>query len=161
MSTSNFLSPIEFRLSIARLPETVYYVQEANIPGLSASFAQQPTPFVTLPKAATKVEYEDLELVMIADEDLKGYREISDWITQLHFTESYDQYKALEESEYGIESDLTLTILNSHKNANVKVNFKNVFPYSISSIQLDTKESDVIAPTFNVSFKYDSYKIEV
>ena len=159
MPISNFLSPIEFRLSIIRLPETSYYVQEANIPGLSASFATQPTPFLTLPKSATKVEYEDLQLTMIADEDLRAYKEISDWITKLHFTESYDQYKSLEESEYGIESDMTLIILNSNKNPNITIQFKNAFPTSLSGIQLDTRTGDVQPPTFDVTFKYDSYTI--
>lgn len=159
--SSNFLSPVEFQLSIARLPESRYYVQEATLPGISASFAAQPTPFVTLPRAATKVEYEDLSLTMICDENLNAYREINQWITELHFTESYDQYKRLEESEYGITSDMTLVILNSSKNPNIRINFKNVFPVTMSGIELNTKETDVVAPTFNVAFKYDSYDINL
>ena len=39
MSTSNFLSPVEFKLVFARLPNTEFYVQQINLPGIGSGYA--------------------------------------------------------------------------------------------------------------------------
>ena len=58
-------------------------------------------------------------------------------------------------------SDASLIIMDSNKNANIQVSFKDVFPVSIGPIQLNTSDSDVVPPTFDVTFKYSSYTITV
>lgn len=161
MSTSNFLSPIEFRLVINRLPETVFYVQSASIPGLSSQPEDVGTPFKVLPFSGVKLTYEDLTVNVIADENLNGFKEISNWLVALTFPDRYPQYKELESSENGTVSDMSLIVMDSSKNGNINIVFKNVFPISVSSIQLNTKETDVNPPTFDITFKYDSYVIEV
>ena len=161
MAGSNFLSPVEFRMSINRLPETRFYVQTVNLPGLNTSSVDYPTPFKNLPIPASKLEYEELQLNLIADENLSAFREISNWLTSLHFTENFDQFKDLKASDEGLISDLTIFVLDSNKNANIAFKFKGVFPISISGIEMNTTESDVNPPTFSVQFKYDSYEIEV
>ena len=161
MATSNFLSPIEFRLVIDRLPETRFYVQSVNLPGFNTSPAATGTPFKTLPFPSVKLEYDDLIVSVIADEDLKAFREVSDWLISLTFPKEYKQYDDLEQSPQSTLSDMSLVILDSTKNANISINFVNVFPVSISGIQMDTRNSDVIPPTFDVTFRYDSYNIVV
>jgi hypothetical protein len=56
-------------------------------------------------------------------------------------------------------SDGSLIVLSSSQNANFKVNFKDMWPYDISSLQFDATNTDVQYLTADVSFKYTIYNI--
>lgn len=72
----------------------------------------------------------------------------------------FEGYDILKNSDDGIYSDGTLTILNSKKNASKMFSFKDMFPISLSSINMDVTASDITYATFDVTFKYNSYSIE-
>ena len=58
-------------------------------------------------------------------------------------------------------SDGTLIILDSNKNANIELTFKEMFPVAVGSIELNTTEADITPPSFTVTFKYSDYSIKV
>ena len=58
-----------------------------------------------------------------------------------------------------IYSDGTLEVLNSNKNLNFKVIFKDMFPYSLSYLDFDATSEDIEYFTAEVSFKYSMYNI--
>ena len=167
----NFLSPIEFKLVLTRLPNVEFFVQAINIPGMSSGFSERATPFKVLFEPGDKLMYDDLLVTVACDEDVESFREIQAWLTALTYPESYDQYKALTSRSPGtntstevlntIRSDGSLIVLDSNKNANITVKFKDLFPTAIGSIQLNTTGTDVTPPTFDITFKYTSYTIEV
>jgi len=167
----NFLSPIEFQFIIERLPNVKFFVQGANVPGISSGFSERPTPFKTLYEPGEKLTYDDLTLTIICDEDLVTYREISKGLVALTSPESFDQYKTLStrvpgggvptDTKNTKTSDGSLIILNSNKNANVSIKFKDLFPTTVSAMQLNTTGTDVTPPTFDITFKYAGYTIEV
>ena len=172
MSTSNFLSPVEFKLVINRLPNTEFYVQQANLPGLNSGFAERSTPFKNIYAPGDKLIFDDLNVTLVADENLASFIECSEWLTAITRAEGFDGYKGLEAPEVGGStqldgtgkgsmSDASLIVMNSNKNPNIHVSFKDVFPISIGPIQLNTSDSDVVPPTFDVTFKYSSYTIKV
>ena len=45
----NFLIPHRFRMTIRRIPNVVYYVQEFTLPGISLGSAIQPSPYIDIP----------------------------------------------------------------------------------------------------------------
>jgi hypothetical protein len=167
----NFLSPIEFKLVLTRLPNVEFFVQAINIPGMSSGFSERATPFKVLFEPGDKLMYDDLLVTVACDEDVESFREIQAWLTALTYPESYDQYKALTSRSPGakastevlntIRSDGSLIVLDSNKNANITVKFIDLFPTAIGSIQLNTTGTDVNPPTFDITFKYTSYTIEV
>ena len=172
MSTSNFLSPVEFKLVINRLPNTEFYVQQINLPGLNSGYAERSTPFKNIYTPGDKLIFDDLNITLVADENLASFRECSDWLTAITRAEGFDGYKGLQApvvggstqldgTGTGSMSDASLIVMDSNKNANIQVSFKDVFPVSIGSIQLNTSDSDVVPPTFDVTFKYSSYTITV
>jgi hypothetical protein len=136
-----------------------FFVQSVNIPGTSSGVTEFPTPFKNLYEPGDKITYDDLTVTVICDENLASYREILDWLVALTYPESFDQYKALVPRQ--IKSDASLIILDSNKNGNIVIKFKNLFPIAIGSIQLNTAGTDVTPPTFDITFKYGGYKIEV
>lgn len=157
MATTNSLSPIECKFVLTRLPNVEFFVQGINIPGTSSGVTEFPTPFKILYEPGDKITYDDLVVTVICDENLASYKEIQDWLVAQTYPESFDRYKPL--TPRNVKSDATLIVLDSNKNSNISFNFKDVFPTSISGIQLSTVGTDVTPPTFDITFKYGSYKI--
>ena len=85
------------------------------------------------------------------------------WLVALTYPDNFEQYAGLTPPPEGSgkKSDGSLIILNSNKNANVTVKFKDLFPTSVGSIQLDTSGADLTPPTFDITFKYNGYTIKV
>ena len=172
-SNANFLSPIEFKLVLNRLPNVEFFVRAANIPGISSGSTELPTPFKNVFQHGDKLSYDEFTVTVICDEDMVSFREISDWLVAVTMPENFAQYAGLKPDTYGkggepvnqqgdgVTSDATLIILNSNKNSNVKVKFTELFPTAVGSIQLDTSGVDLTPPTFDITFKYNKYTIEV
>ena len=51
--------------------------------------------------------------------------------------------------------------MDSNKNPNLRLTFKEMFPVAVGGIQLNTTEADINPPTFDVTFKYSDYTIEI
>ena len=58
-----------------------------------------------------------------------------------------------------IYSDGSLTVLGSSQNALFKINFSDLWPYSLTTLQFDATDTDVNYFTAEVGFKYTIYEI--
>lgn len=157
---TNYLSPLEFRVAVKRLPNVEFFIQRTSIPGISVSPVEIPTPFNKTFQTPDKVTFNNLDLSFIIDENMGNYLEIFNWITAIGFPRDFNQYKQIRESDEGTTSDITIQILNSHKNLNLEAKFINCFPISLSEVTLDTTQSDVVYPEASATFQYDSFTIE-
>lgn len=164
----NFLSTIGFKFTLQKKPKIDYFCNSANIPGINLGVANQPTPLKAIPIPGETLTFEDLVLRFIVDEDMENYLEVWNWLCQFGFPVSFEQYQQLlneDVNSKGVQnaisgmSDGTLVIYNSNYNTNIKVNFKDLFPVSLSSIQFDATETDVKYATAQVVFKYTIYDI--
>lgn len=157
---TNYLSPLEFRVAIKRLPNVEFFIQRTSIPGISADPAELPSPFNKTFQTPDKMTFNNLDLSFIIDENMGNYLEIFNWISGIASPRDFNQYKRISESDEGTISDITIQILNSHKNLNLEAKFINCFPISLSDINLDTTQSDVVYPEATATFAYDSFTIE-
>ena len=165
----NFLSPVGFKFSLKRSPGVAYFCNEANIPDMSLSIAEQPTYLRDLPVPGDKIDFGDLSLRFMVDENLTNYMEIQNWIRGLGYPEAISQYAKLEEKAYiqqtfgqkrqDIYSDGTLQILSNNLVPNFQVLFDDLFPYSLSTVTFDATDTDIEYFTADVSFKYTIYSI--
>jgi hypothetical protein len=172
-TNTNFLSPIEFKLVLNRLPNVEFFVQSATIPGITSGSTTRPSPFKAINEPGDKLVYDDFTVSILCDEDMVAFREVSDWLVALTYPENFAQYASLNPSSFGkggtapdpdgsgIKSDGSLVVLNSNKNSNVTFKFSDMFPTSVGSIQLNTSTSDLTSPTFDITFKYGKYDIVV
>ena len=162
-TNTNFLSPVEFQLVLNRLPNVEFFLQGANIPGISSSGTERPSPFKTINEPPDKVAYDDFTVSVLCDEDMVAFKEVSDWLIALTFPDNFGQYAGLTPPPEGSgkKSDGSLVILNSNKNPNVTIKFTDLFPVAVSGLQLNTAESDLTPPTFEITFRYHNYTIEV
>ena len=168
----NFLSPVGFKFALKRSPKTAFFCNQANIPDLTLGIAEQPTYLKNIPVPGDKLEFGDLNLRFLVDEDLGNYMEIQIWLRGLGFPENAGEFADLEESDpmyqaggFGqfqrtgkkIYSDGTLQILSSNLVPKFQVVFKDLFPYSLTTMQFDATDTDIEYFTADVSFKYTIY----
>lgn len=157
---NNYLSPLEFKILIKRLPNVEFFTQRASIPSISTTPIQQPTRFNPVYTTPDVVSFSNLDLSFIVDEAMKNYMEIFNWIISTANVESHDKFRQLRASPEGLFSDISIIILNSKKNPNIEVKYKNCFPISLSDIQLNTTDGDVTYPEATASFQYDTFDIK-
>jgi len=168
----NFLSPVGFKFGLKRSPGVAFFCNQANIPDITLGLAEQPTYLRDIPVPGDKIQFGDLNLRFLVDEDLKNFMEIQNWIRGLGYPESLQEFADLDESgqladAFGqfkesrddIYSDGTLQILSSNLVPQFQVQFSDLFPYTLSTLSFDATDTDIEYFTADVSFKYTIYRL--
>jgi len=165
----NFLSPVGFKFTLERAKSVSFFSNQANIPEISLGVAEQPTWLKDIPVPGDKMQFGDFNLRFLVDEDLKNYISIQHWMRGLGYPESMKEFRDLESeatmpANFGqdgdnIYSDGTLQILNSNLVPNFQVTFKDMFPYSLTTLSFDATDTDIEYFTADVSFKYSIYNL--
>ena len=165
----NFLSPVGFKFSLKRAPGVAFFCNQANIPSMDLGIAEQPSYLRNIPTPGDKIEFGDLTLRFLVDEDLVNYMELQRWIRGLGYPENMDEFRKLESEavlpgNFGqagdnIYSDGTLQILSSNLVPSFQVVFNDLFPYTLSTVTFDATDTDIEYFTADVSFKYTIYNL--
>ena len=171
ISNRNYLSPVGFKLVISKIPKVDFLCQAANIPAISMGTAVQPTYLKDIPVPGDKVVYDDLTVRFIIDENMENYLSLNSWIVGLGQPESLAQYRQLEDigpkqiqrgntdPRYIEFSDATLQILSSNFKPNININFTDIFPVSVTTLEFDASQRDYSYFTCEATFKYTLYTI--
>jgi len=174
VSNRNFLSPTGFKFTLNRAPKVAFFGNTANIPSMTLGVANQSTYLKDIDVPGDKIVFEDFNLRFLVDENLENYLEIHNWIRGLGYPESLEEIYNLQKTgmtgrsgtvnpplEKGMDifSDATLQVLNSNFNPNFQVVFKDLWPYSLSTLEFDATSEDVQYFTADVTFKYTIYNI--
>ena len=166
----------QFKFDILKVPNTVYFAQEINLPGIAFSGdAIMNSRYKAMPFMGDTLDFSPLEVGFLVQEDLSNYREIHDWMTGIGFPTSPEQFKkAIRETDTKdignagkgnvtnpsvLTSDATLTILTNKNNPSVQVKFRNIYPTSLSGLTFATTDTDTTGLTASVTFNYDLYEI--
>ena len=141
----NFLSPVGFKFIIGRTPNVDYFCQAAAIPEVSIGAREISTPVKDYTVPGDKMTFGDLNLRFLVNEDLDNYFEIYKWLKGLTNPKNTGDFQAYINSvdEKGRDSDFTKTmsdarllVLNSNYNSIATVNFFNIFPTSLTTLEL-------------------------
>mgnify|MGYP003297677775 FL=1 len=165
ITNRNFLSPAAFQFNITKVPKVSFFCSSASIPSISLETNTQPSYLKDIDVPGEKLDYENLNLRFLVDEDLKNYMAIHNWMTGLGFPESTKDFKdEITKPDTSIDmnqqySDGSLSIQNSNFRTNAIVKFKDLFPMSLTSLEFDTGVTDIQYFTAEASFKYLVYNI--
>ena len=141
----NLLADIQFKFEISDLPNTSFFVQTVNVPGINLTEQDIPRPqHLGFSRFTGVVEYEPLNITFLIDEYLKNWIEIHDWITG-----------NVEKYATGV-----LTILSSQMNPTIEFHFSGLFPTNISEISFDSTASEPTYQIATVAFRYSKYTIK-
>ena len=141
----NPLADVQFKFDVAALPNTSFFIQTVNLPGVSLEAAVIATPQLqNFSRHTGIITYEALDVTFMIDEYLKNWQEIYEWIVG-------------KESKY---TSAVLTILSSSMNPTMEIHFKEIFPTSLSAISFDSTTTDPVYQIATVSFNYTEYIIK-
>lgn len=165
-SNINPLSPNGFLFSIQKLPELNFFAQTVNLPGITLGSPEYGNPFQVQPIPGESLTYDQLTVQFLIDEKMANYQALYNWIVALGFPNDYEQYTTfVSEDNRGITSELatnysdaTLQILSGNNQIVKTVQFVDLFPIAIDSLQFAGTNTDVQYLIGNATFRYGYYK---
>ena len=141
----NPLADVQFKFDVAALPNTSFFIQTVNLPGVSLEGANIGVPQLqNFSRHTGVITYEPLSVTFMIDEYLKNWQEIFEWMVG-------------EDNKY---TTAVLTIVSSSMNPTLEIHFKDIFPTSLSEIPFNSTTTDPIYQIGTVSFNYTEYIIK-
>ncbi len=141
----NPLADVQFKFDIAALPNTSFFIQTVNLPGVTLEAQTVAVPQLqNVSRHTGVITYEALDITFMIDEYLKNWQEIYEWMTS-------------EENKY---TSAVLTILSSAMNPTMEIHFKEIFPTSLSAVTFDSTTTDPVYQTATIAFNYTEYTIK-
>ena len=153
ISNRNFLSIGGFQLIINKCRKVDFFCNRANLPSISMGSAVQSTYLRDIPVPGDKVQYEDLRVDFMVDENMENYHQIYDWIREIGYPEDLGQ------SKLDNRSDATLLILNRNLQISGRVKFRDIFPVSLAGIPFDATIKEQEYFTATAVFKYTMFDL--
>ena len=155
-SNRNFLNPIGYLLKLEKFEGVDFFCQAANVPDVSMPTTEVASPFRNLPFVpGGGVTFGDFTLRFIVDEDLKNYYSIHSWMRDVGNADKMQRTTAEDDIYTGGQ----LHIVTSQYNPAFIVEFKDLFPVSLTNLQFDATISDVEYITAEVTFKHQQFFI--
>lgn len=155
-SNRNFLNPIGYLLKLEKFEGVDFFCQTANIPDVSMPVTEVASPFRNLPIVpGGGVTFGDFSVRFIVDEDLVNYNSIYKWIRD---NGNADQMQRTTEKS-DIYTNGQLNIVTSQYNPAFIIDYRDIFPISLSGLQFDATMTDVEYITAEVTFKHQQFFI--
>ena len=169
----NFLSPIGFKFTIDRMRGVEFFCQSASIPSISLGSADTATRLNKIKNPGDELQYEDLFLRFLVDENMKNWYQVHDWMREIATPYSTKEFKYnrgdiksvnKREATYDYASannqwrcDCSLFILSSNYRVVSEIIFRDAWPSSLSTLNFDAASPDINYFTAEVSLKYNYY----
>lgn len=164
-SNRNLLHTTSFQVVFSKIPTVTYFAQAVNIPGVNLGETRFPTPLLDIPAPGDKLVYEPLSIQFLVDEDLASFKEMYNWLKGLGFPTTTDEYKNLlddsDSQRPGVGdtvSNAMLTFLTNALNNNIQLQFHDVFPINLSSLQMNAAEGTAAPLVADVSLMFSFYE---
>jgi hypothetical protein len=137
-------------MSIEGLKVSSFFITNFTIPGISTGTTDIPNPFKTHNAPGTRLTFEELSFTMIVTEDFSNWLEVYEWIKEGNngFTFSTADMSKRHGSIY---------ITTNNMNAKYRIEFKNMFPTTLSSIDVDVQQQEPVPLQANCTMFYESY----
>lgn len=162
----NQLNVVSFQTNFTRLPNVNFFCQKVNIPSISIGLAQQTTPFSDSPVEGDKLVFDQMTMTFYVNEDLSNYMEVYNWLISMGFPDNHGQFDLKDSvvnlgSGQTIRSDMNIVLETNKSNPNYNVVFKDAFPVTLGSIELDAAATSLEPIVVDATFAYlGSFSIE-
>lgn len=166
----NNINPLQsngFMFTINKLPEISFFCQEANIPEVSLPSADYENRFSVVAVAGDKPLFGELSVTFLIDEDMANYIAMHRWLIGLGFPKDNDQYQNYIEEHRTFDqgsnlnasvSDGVLQILSSSNNPTRTIQFIDLVPVSLGSLQLQSTVTETTYLAGTATFRYNYYE---
>lgn len=169
----DYLRPNGFRFQIHNIPNVSFFCQAANLPQMSLGTTEFQTPLSNLNFPGEKLQFGELIIRFLVQEDMSNYKELYNWLVGLGSPERHSQFTEYVDGQryrfpnqnskakdLGQFSDATLFVLDSNNNPNVEIRFKDVFPISLEGLDFDISSGDQNYFVGVAAFRYRIFDVE-
>jgi hypothetical protein len=169
-AVKDILQTNKFRLTFDRLPNTTYFCQSINLPGVSLSEVPYNTPFVDLYVPGEKIMYDTLNITFLVDEEMRGWQQLHDWIRGMTFPVEFKEYRDLARLSPSAAmragnklppqyTDASFTVYSNKNNPAIRIEFKDLFPTMLGSILFNASDNAEVISVSDASFRFSYYNI--
>jgi hypothetical protein len=161
----NLFQPTGFRIIIDRknFSNLEFFAQRVNHPGVINSAVEVQFPRVEgIPMPGNTLQFGELTMDVLLDEDFNAYEEIYNWIVrqvnEKHIKRRSQMQTTTENPP--TYADISIIALTSHNNKNKILKYIDAIPTAVGDIVFDTTNAGVEFVTFPATFRYSYFEIE-
>ncbi len=157
----NYLQPTGFKVVIDRenYPNLEFFVQSFAHPDVALQPSELPYRKVrNIPLPGGTLDFGELSMTIILDEDLKGYTEMNDWMRRIvdqPLKGALDRAATVAPAA----ADITLAILNSQNNKTKTIRYVEAVPTTLGSINFEATGGGGEFLTSSLSFRFANFEI--
>ena len=177
----DYASPTQFKFGIHQLPKVEFFTTGVTLPSLSLGTTTLPNPFRDISMPGEKLDYGTLDITFLVDEYLENYISLHNWMTGIGFPQNRQQFSTFRDvtsntppaagnapavdlvgdikPDSAIFSDAYLMILSNKNNPIVQIDFQDVFPTTLGSLEYDQGATDVEYLTNSCTFNFKIFTI--
>ena len=153
---TNLLQPTKFLVTIDRIPETQYFCQKVNIPGMRMPEAKVDSPFHNYTVAGLNIQYNSFDISFLVDEELQSWKDMYNWFTSIADPDGFEQRDHSRELKQNKKFSFRPSMTAS---ADIQTKSKsNVIAVPLNAVTTRDKEGE--GKDTNVSVKADENKKE-
>lgn len=141
-------------LEIQDYPEISFFVVDFEIPGITTGVTTVSNPFTEYNFEGSKLTFEPIELTMVLAENLQNWLAIRDWILEGNNGTTF--------KTSSISKKLGNIIVTNNNSVPIfNVVLIDMFPTTLSAVNIDVQQAEPVPPTFNATFYYTRYDVSV
>ena len=159
----NYLQPTSFKLVIDRknFPNLEFFCQQVTHPGLLIPSAEVPIRRMqSIPYPGESITINELSVDILLDENMQSYTEMYNWVLRNQQT-NMDTHTAMGRAgKVPTYADITLSILSSHNNMTLQVQYIDAMPTSLGDILFQSTASGTEFITFTATFRFSYFNLK-
>lgn len=165
LNNINLLQPTSFKLIIDRknYPNLEMFAQSVAHPAIDVQAAAVPYSRIgNVALAGDKLNFTELECIIIVDENLNAYTEMFNWMHRLIQTNEKSRLAIganSDDTRAPTYCDITLMILSSHNNATRKIRYIDCVPTGLGNMMLEATTGDTTQITFPATFRFSYFDL--
>jgi len=152
----NYLMPTGFKITIDRenYPNLEFFCQGVTHPDITLAAGELPFRKIrNIPLPGGTLDFGELSLTTIVDEDMNAYKEMNDWMRRIL---DNPLLGPLNRQKDGVPStaDITLSILNSQNNQTRQIRYQECTPVSLGGISFESTGGGTEYLTCTMGFRF-------
>lgn len=159
---STFLQPTGFRILIDRnnYPNLEFFAQSVSHPSISLPAVETGYKNIaTLPMPGDKLDYGELSVQALMDENMAAYTEVYRWMERIIEVPQRSDVKLLNNVREDHTADITVSVLSSHNNQIKQIRYIDAHPTLMGDVLFESTVGDVQYITFPVSFRFSYFRL--
>ena len=146
---------------MARIPNVIYTIQEAVLPGIRQFDADQPTTLgIPVKRPIGRYAFENFTISFIVDENMKNWLEIYRWMRGLGNIDDDCTYNTYQNKFENMTTYGFLYLTKGTYKDNIKIKFHNMFPVALSGMKFTTTAASHQAQYASATFSYTYYSFD-